>query len=312
MDKKIRIVSVSLGSAKRNKEFTCSEKGIEITVERIGTDGDMGKAIEIIQELDGHVEAIGLGGIDLYLVANNKKYLIKDAKKMADAAKITPVVDGSGLKNTLERHSLMYIAENNIVDFNGKNVLLVSGLDRFGMAETLPKLGANVVFGDVMFALSLPLPVKRFSTLKILAAVLLPIVCHLPFKMIYPTGNKQDKQSRRQKMYHKYFEEADIIAGDFHYISRYMPKELDNKIIITNTTTSDDIEKLFYSNVKMVISTTPNFDGRSFGTNLCEGIIVALSGKRPEEIEVKEYEEYINKLGWLPNIIENKKEEKIS
>ena len=294
-----------MGSSTRDKTFTAQKEGIEVTVERLGTDGDMEKAIELIKKLDGKVDAIGLGGIDLYLVANNKKYIIRDAQKMAEAAKTTPVVDGSGLKNTLERYALTYIAENNIIDFNGKKVLLVSGLDRFGMAEMLPTLGAKVIYGDVMFALGLPFKVTRLRTLKVLAAVLLPIIGRLPFKMIYPTGNKQEKQSRRQEKYHKIFEENEVIAGDFHYISRYMPANMAGKIIITNTTTKSDIENLFAKQVKMVISTTPNFDGRSFGTNLCEGIVVAISGKKTEEMTPEDYEYYIKKLNWLPNIIKN-------
>jgi len=303
LEKSLNIVSVSLGSSTRDKKFTACEGDIEVTVERRGTDGDMEKAIELIRELDGKVDAIGLGGIDLYLIANNKKYVIHDAKKMADAAKTTPVVDGSGLKNTLERYALNYIAQNNIIDFKGKKVLLVSGLDRFGMAELLPELGADVTYGDAMFALGLPLKVKRLSSLKLLAATLLPIVGRLPFRIIYPTGSKQEKQSRRQNDYNKVFAENEIIAGDFHYINRYMPSDMTGKIIITNTTTSTDIENLFSKGVKMIISTTPNFDGRSFGTNLCEGIIIALSGKSPEEIKPEDYEYYIKKLNWLPNVI---------
>ena len=31
--------------------------------------------------------------------------------------------------------------------------------------------------------------------------------------------------------------ENDIIAGDFHFLKRYMPPELPGKIVITNTVT---------------------------------------------------------------------------
>jgi len=91
------VVSVSLGSSKRDSTAQAVFLGEEFILERVGTDGDMQKAVQKIGELDGRVDAIGLGGIDLYLWLGEKRYVIRDAKKLKEAAKITPVVDGSGL-----------------------------------------------------------------------------------------------------------------------------------------------------------------------------------------------------------------------
>ena len=97
-----RIVSVSLGSSRRDKTVTATLLGQEFTLERIGCDGDAQRMMRLIAELDGKVDALGLGGIDLYLFGAGRKYTIRDAMKMASAAKKTPVFDGSYLKNTWE------------------------------------------------------------------------------------------------------------------------------------------------------------------------------------------------------------------
>ena len=34
---------------------------------------------------------------------------------------------------------------------------------------------------------------------------------------------------------------SDIIAGDFHYIKRFLPMDAGGKMIVTNTVTRDDI-----------------------------------------------------------------------
>ena len=60
-------VSISLGSTSRDKKVTLTLLGEEITIERIGTDGDVEKAIQLYNELDGKVDAFGVGGIDLGL-----------------------------------------------------------------------------------------------------------------------------------------------------------------------------------------------------------------------------------------------------
>ena len=58
-----RVVSVSLGSSQRDYSFTTTVLGRRIEVRRIGANGDVALAAELIREHDGRVDAIGLGGL---------------------------------------------------------------------------------------------------------------------------------------------------------------------------------------------------------------------------------------------------------
>ncbi|HED23683.1 MAG TPA: quinate 5-dehydrogenase, partial [Firmicutes bacterium] len=107
-----RIVGISLGSSSRDHTVTVELNNEQYRIERIGTDGNMDKMIEIIRELDGKVDAFGLGGMDLYIYAVDRRYEIRDARRIVRAAEKTPIVDGSGLKNTLERRSIEYLNRN--------------------------------------------------------------------------------------------------------------------------------------------------------------------------------------------------------
>ena len=69
-----RVVSVSIGSSSRNHRIETELLGETFLIERIGTDGDLKRAIEIVRELDGQVDAIGLGGIDLYIYSGGRRY----------------------------------------------------------------------------------------------------------------------------------------------------------------------------------------------------------------------------------------------
>jgi len=293
-----RIVSVSLGSSKRNHTATTVILGEQVVVERIGTDGDMNKAVALIRELDGKVDAFGLGGIDLYLHAGGRRYKFRDAQRLVDAAKKTPVVDGSGLKNTLERR-VVYYFDQQIAPLKGKKVLLVSSVDRFGMAEALTELEADTIFGDLMFGLGLQIPIRRLSTIHVLARVMLPVLTQLPFKWLYPTGEKQEQ---REVRYSGYYQWADVIAGDWLYIGRHMPDRLDGKVILTNTVTPANVEELRERGAALLVTTTPNIGGRSFGTNLMEALIVATAGKRSEEMTPADYEAWLDRIGFVPRV----------
>ncbi len=296
-----RVVSISLGSSKRNKKVHATFFGEAFEIERIGTDGDMQKYRDMVTELDGKVDAFGVGGTDIYLYAGHRRYVFHEILRLLDGAKKTPFVDGSGLKHTLERKTVAYLQEQGIVDFRTKRVLLVSAVDRFGMAEALAGLAKSIVFGDLMFGLGVPVAIRSWGTLQTLARLMLPAVVRLPFKWLYPTGAKQEQNT---PAYTKYFAEADVVAGDFLLIKRYMPEEMRGKIVFTNTTTDEDVTELTRRGVNLLITTTPVFDGRSFGTNVMEAVLVVLLGKRPDALTPDDYFRKLEELGWTPRIQE--------
>jgi hypothetical protein len=295
------IVSVSLGSSKRDKRSEVVIAGEPFLIERVGTDGDLRRFQQLFAELDGKVDALGVGGADLYIWVGDRRYTFRSIQRLVSVATKTPVVDGSGLKNTLEREALRWIQEHRVLDLSRSTVLLVAAVDRFGMAQELAQLARRVIYGDLVFAVGLPIPIRSYRTVEFLGRLLLPIITRLPFQWFYPTGEKQEKRTPRAE---RLFQEADAIAGDWHYIHRYMPDRIPNKTVITNTVRKADIEFLRAAGAARVITTTPIIEGESFATNVMEGVIVALTGRRPETLTPDDYRAALCQLNWSPSVIE--------
>ncbi|TCP52755.1 hypothetical protein EV586_108130 [Tumebacillus sp. BK434] len=292
------VVSVSLGSASRNHKVIIRLFGQELLVERIGTDGDRQAVIRAIRSMDGQVDAFGMGGIDRYIYVHNRRYTFREAEEIARHARLTPILDGSGLKNSLERHVVHLLADHPLIRLRGKRVLLVSGVDRFGMAEALVETGCEVVFGDLMFGLGLPVLIRSLQGLDRAARLIAPLITQLPIRFLYPTG---EKQQQIQAKFAKHYRNADVIAGDFHFIRRHLPDRLDGKIVLTNTVTPGDVELLRARGVKHLVTTTPDLEGRSFGTNVIEALLVALQDSRRELAPVQ-YLALLDKTGFAPRI----------
>lgn len=293
-----RVVSVSLGSAKRDHAVEIELLGKQFRVERIGTDGDLGKAVELVKELDGTVDAFGMGGIDLYIQAGGRRYVLREAKRIAAAARKTPMLDGTGLKNTLERKAVGYLPSILGQSLAGEKVLMVCGIDRFGMAEAFSEAGADLTLGDLIFTIGIPIPIHSLRALDIIARVIAPFLTQLPFHYLYPTGSKQEQQVSRGE---KYFRDNRIIAGDFHFIRRFMPLDMRGKIVLTNTVTRDDVDLLKERGVEILVTTTPELNGRSFGTNVMEALLVAVVGGT-DSLAPSEYEALLDKLDFKPRV----------
>jgi hypothetical protein len=293
-----RVVSISLGSSQRNARAEICLLGEDVVLERIGTDGDKRQFAALVRENDGRVDAIGLGGIDLFLQAGRRRHYLRDAVLLARHATRTPVVDGSGIKNSWEPYLVTdVLPRDGGISLRGARVLQVSAVDRYGMAKAFADAGARVVYGDLLYGLGLPIPLRSLRAVNALAALLLPVLARAPIEWLYPTGARQESVTPR---FTRYFHEAEVIAGDFHLIRRYMPPNLSGRVIVTQTVTDDDLEALRRRGVVLLVTTGPVLSGRSFGTNVLEGLVVAFAGR--SNLEPAEYVGWMRRFGFTPRV----------
>lgn len=292
-----RAVGISLGSSKRDKKVVVNLNGVEIQVERIGTDGDIEKARQLYLDLDGKVDAFGVGGVDLYLRLDEREYPLHAALKLVSGVKQTPLCDGRGLKHTLERR-VFELAKGELGNIRFKQAFIPVAVDRMGLAEAVAEVSDQIISGDLMVALGVPIPLYGIPAFKRVARVMLPMVSYFPMSMIFYGSDGAEQEPK----YVKYFEESDLIAGDFLFMRKYMPKSLAGKTVVTNTTTEENIALLKERGVKTVITTTPRYDGRSFGTNTTEAMLTAYAGKG-RRLTDEELNGLIDELGLKPSVI---------
>jgi hypothetical protein len=84
---------------------------------------------------------------------------------------------------------------------------------------------------------------------------------------------------------------------------KHMPDDLSGKTVVTNTTTAQNVELLRARGVERIITTTPRYDGRSFGTNVMEATLTAYAGLgRP--LSGDELNRLIDELDFRPSVQE--------
>ena len=299
-----KIVSISVGSSSRDHITRRDFLGEECEISRVGTNGDFEKAVQMYRDLDGKVDAFGAGGVEFFLQVANKRYYFRDVKRIRNAITISKVGDGNGVKGLLEKRAFAalekYLNEKEGKTLKGMPALQTTAVDRYGMGEAMVNSGLNVTFGDFMFALGMPFAIKSLSTVRLLAALLLPVITQLPVPWLYPLGSEQDKPP--QPKWTKYYEQSIVLAGDFLQIRQYMPDDLTGKIVVTNTTTKKNVGELQKRNLHILVTVTPRLEGRSFGTNVMEATLLALMKKPQSEVTADDFLGLIKQIPLEPNI----------
>jgi hypothetical protein len=299
-----KILSISVGSASRDHTTRHTFLGQECELSRQGTDGDFDKAVKRYADMDGKVDAFGVGGVEFFLRVGTRRYYFRDVSRIRRAVKISKIGDGNGVKGLLERRAFAalekHLNEKENKTLKGMPALLTTAVDRYGMGEAMFDAGLDMTIGDLMFTLGLPFPVKKLSTVRVLGAVLLPIITQLPFSWFYALGAEQDKPP--QPKWDKYYKQATILGGDFIQIRQFMPDDLKGKIIVTNTTTAKNVEELKKRNLHILVTVTPRLEGRSFGTNVMEATLLALMDKPQSDVTDKDFLDIIDRIPLLPNI----------
>jgi hypothetical protein len=298
-----RILSISLGSSSRDHVTEVEFLGQRCRLERMGTDGDLARAIQLYKEYDGKVDAFGVGGTSLYMEIAGRRYSWRDIWAIREAVRVSKIGDGNGVKSILESKAVAALERRLQAEgrtLRGMNVLLTAAVDRYSMAEALDAAGCRMVIGDFMFALGLPLPMHSLRTLRTVAALLMPVLTRLPFRWFYPVGDKQEKAP--QERWNRYYEEAALVAGDFLQIRDYMPQDLHGKIVLTNTTTEQDVAELARRGLSLLVTATPRLEGRSFGTNVIEAALLALIDKPQQAITRQDLAGLIDRIPIEPGI----------
>lgn len=298
-----QILSISLGASSRDHVTEVDFLGQRCRLTRLGTNGDLAKAIALYKEYDGKVDAFGVGGTMFFLEIAGRRYYWRDIQPIREAVRISKIGDGNGVKSILARKAVEALEARLAAEgrtLRGMKALMTAAVDRYSMAEALDRAGCKMVIGDFMFALGLPIPMHTLRTLRFVAAVLLPVLSRLPFTWFYPVGEKQEKEP--QTRWNRYYQEAELVAGDFLQIRDYMPRDLRGKIVLTNTTTAQDVAELARRGLSLLVTTTPRLEGRSFGTNVIEAALLALIDKPQEEITKQDMAELIDRIPIQPGI----------
>ncbi|MDM8536686.1 hypothetical protein QUF70_08035, partial [Desulfobacterales bacterium HSG17] len=301
-------VSISLGSKNDDYEFETEFLGQDFHIKRLGINGNLDKAAKLLKDLDGQVDAFGLGSVKFPLIIGPKRLLQKhhDQLQVLTSQMKTPVTTGATLRNVGHEWSIRHIQYsfgNNY--FDNRRVLFLSGMINFNLARVINEYTDNLMFCDPVLENGIPKFLNSLEDFKSYANEIHGVLKWVPSKRFsksaIPLGawNKYLVKKAMQK--------ANIIVvpsyGFYNYLQETTLEELAGKTIITATAYDDRISFLKDRGVSEIIDTTPKVMERVVGVNVLEAVILAAHGKKLDELGKDDFLEIVAEQRMDPRVV---------
>jgi predicted amino acid dehydrogenase len=277
--------------------------GQEVEVHLKGCGGDLTILDQLIRSFDGKVDAIGLDGICSKIQLAGESLNHKVGNKIFQRKTLSPMVDGSGIRNVLENWSINLIDRAQPGIFSNKRVLLVPALNHDMLFRALGRFTTDIRYADPVIFFALPtFPGAGTPQLaKRIAAPTLEQLADSPFRRIHPQpGIPTVKRSEKPFIW------ADIIAGDMGAIRRYAPRNLRKKTVICEWASQEDLADMQQRKVSVVISLIPTLEGDGGldhrSSAMVEAVLVALREDRNSPLTEDTYLDIVSNLTWQPVI----------
>jgi len=164
--------------------------GQTVEIDRKGCGGDVELARDCIASHDGKVDAIALDGLPAQLALGGARHPHELGATLSAAH--SPLVDGRGVRDGLERWGVSLAARAEPGIFSEKNVLMVPGLNHAGLAQALGRHSPEVRYADPLMFFGLPgFPgVGARQTLDQAARPTLEQLKKFPFRRLRPQAGQ--------------------------------------------------------------------------------------------------------------------------
>ncbi len=295
------IVVLAYGGEDRNDSIRVL--GRDLLIRRLNCGRNLDTARELIQANDGEAAVIALEGMPVVLRLDDAESTHSLTRPVRDAARVTPVVDGSGIRAALERWGAVLADRAEPGIFAEKRVLMMPGLNHTGLASSLARHGCEVRYADPVIFFGLPqFPgVARKTTVQQAAGPILDTLGNDPVERLFPAA-----EPRQGHGHHGLVEWADLLAGDAATIRCFSPDDLRGKTVVVDRASQADIDDFSERGVSILITMMPELDGDESPTGtsaaLMEAVLAALRRHPAASLSEDTYLDQIATLDWSPRI----------
>jgi len=293
------VVSISLGTSSQDFEFTTEFLGEKLHVRRIGTNGNTAEAVKLIKLWDKKAAAIGIGVLKDHYKVGSRRFIEKDSARLKAVATRVPVTTGGRLGDIFQEWAVRHTQTQLGSYFNNARTLFFSGLTDYKLALALSEYTSNLQFADPVLQMGVPKLLNSLDALHLYSNG-----AHYVKDWILPSAIATGPVKEWTRfVLRKALQKATVVVAPVHELDDLGLEELAGKTLITATVNDERMAQLRDKGVSMVIDGSPTMNGHVLGANLLDAMILAATGKAPQDIQEDDYLEIITGLDSEPRIV---------
>lgn len=294
-----KVITVTLGSSKKDFEFKTRFLGQEFSVQRLGADKDSSKAWELMRRQQANADAIALGDtVDHYHVGL-RTVVNKESQRLMQVVTRVPVTTGASLRRLLQVRAVRYVQKELGHYFNNNLVLFLSGMRNYDMAVALSDYTRNLSFADPVFQAGSPLLLGSLDQLELYAKgkELIPDI--VPGEFL-----KTVLRTVKNKIVGNAVAKSHVIVGTFREIQAVSSGgNLEGKTLISSAVDDEALAFFTKHKVNLVVDVSPKLFDKVVGISTITAMILASTGKPESELSDHDFEEIINELDIKPRLL---------
>jgi len=249
------VVNVSLTGSDRDYDEHVTFLQHDFRIVRIGTNGDIAAAEELVRKWADEAAAIAVTGIREARAAGLYDGELRAIERVSRATTAVPVTAGHALRDVLQEWAIRHVQTEMPGYFTNARTVVLGGLNHDRTTRILREFTQNLEFADPLLRWDVPARLDSNPVLGLAAHVGLWPVRRLPGRV--QSQVKAPGHWISNAMAHRAARDCDVVVATYDELTGFGLTDLAGKTVITSAISDDRLAELADRDVDMVLDTTP-------------------------------------------------------
>jgi predicted amino acid dehydrogenase len=249
------VVNVSLEGADQDYDEHVTFLHHDFRIVRMGTNGDVGAAEELVRKWATDAAAIAVTGIREARAAGLYDGELAAIERVMRATSEVPVTTGHALRDVLQEWAIRHVQTEMPGYFNNARTVVLGGLNHDRTTRILREFTQNLEFADPLLRLDLPARLDSNPVLGLAAGVALS-----PLRILPGTVKSQVKAPGARisgALARRAARDCDVVVASYDELTGFGLEELAGKTLVTSAVSDTQLAVLAALGVDMVLDCTP-------------------------------------------------------
>ncbi|HEU5304553.1 MAG TPA: hypothetical protein VFU40_07910 [Gemmatimonadales bacterium] len=249
------VVNVSLTGSDRDYDEHVTFLHHDFRIVRMGTNGDIAAAEELVGKWADEAAAIAVTGIREARAAGLYDGELRAIERVARATTAVPVTAGHALRDVLQEWAIRHVQTEMPGYFTNARTVVLGGLNHDRTTRILREFTQNLEFADPLLRWDVPAKLDANPVLGLAATVGLWPIRRLPGRV--QSQVKAPGHLISNAMARRAARDCDVVVATYDELTAFGLKDLAGKTVVTSAISDARLAELASRGVDMVLDATP-------------------------------------------------------